>query len=531
MAVGGALMYEVILVSNQKGIKAHTTGDPIARLHNMSLDMGVKTIDTFDFSIRNDNPASYAIEEKKTLVLVKNLKTGEIVFEGPVDTQNSTQADITERRYTAADAMIYLRDSLLMPKSFVGKPSELLRFIINRHNSLVEPEKQFAVGTVEIDTYIAYGSSPEAELVAVSLRVGDTATIKPSTTKIYDWNGNALNIANYAKGVAHTITDTRMLNGVKQYLLSRTWPSGVTTQEGFINESDIVEATDIISPDDVVEPDGELTPGTEFKIREGVTTYYGSSDGGGAKTIPSEYRTFTYKVSSHGLYNGMYGMVYNGTVIAWIPSGDVVRVDGRDFDVITPPAEPQLPQKVGGRYPSGTKAKIKKGTNTYYWSADGTRPTTIPQAYRTKTYTIREWSSMYKRYAIYDNGIGIAWIDESALDFGTVSKPSRPIKRDDKPIYVEKTRIIEAELKYSDDSYKAIEQHLLKPFGAEMEWETVEGVRTLHIRKRIENETNEKLMLGLNIVRTQLEVDPSDIKTVLIPIGTPPREESDEDGS
>ncbi|TLQ49275.1 hypothetical protein FEZ33_01175 [Ruoffia tabacinasalis] len=522
------MAFQADFINGSEKVRAHSPIDEVTRLKDIELSLSAVDIDSFDFSVEWNHPAIDFINEMKTMIEVINLDTKETMFEGRILSQTGTTDDNqTERRYIAEDCTAFLHDSRQMPKKMTVKPSELVRFLLNRHNSLVEPEKQFAVGTVEIDTYIAYGDSPEAELVKVELQSGDTATIKPSTTKIYDWNGNALNIANYAKGVAHTITDTRMLNGVKQYLLSRTWPSGVTTQEGFINENDIVEAQATVSPGQITEPGGELSPRTKFKIREGVTTYYGASDGGGAKTIPSEYRGYTYTVSSHGLINGMYGMLYNGTVIAWIPSSDVVQIDGRDFEVVTPP-ESTAPVKVGDSYPPGTKAKIKSGITTYYWSADGTRPTTIPSDYKTKTYTTREWSSLYKRYAIYWNGTHIAWIDESALDFGATPKPTQPIGRD-RPVYTEKIRYIDVELSYSDSTYDAIKKYLLDPFGAELEWTKVEEVRTLHVRRRIQNETDEKIMPGLNLIQSNLEVNPENVTTVLIPIGNPPSDEEGEE--
>lgn len=519
------MAYIATFFDNEKSLVAHSPNNPNIRLVNTTVTQSVKNIDTFDFSILPNNPASYMIEEMKTMVNITNTVTNKVEFEGRIEKQTGQSASNTERRYRAADVIAFLHDTLQMPKKMTVKPSEAFRFMVNRHNSLAEDYKQFAVGVVEIDTYIAYGESAEAELVNVELVVGDTTTIKPTATHIYDWDGTQLTMANYAKGVAHKVSDIRTLNGVKQYRLSRTWPTGVTTVEGFVNASDIVEAQSTAKPGQTSNPSGELSPGTKFKIRNGVTTYYGASDGGGAVTIPPEYRNFTYTVSSHGLLNGMYGLVYNGTVIAWLPSSDVLQVDGREFDVVTPPETTQ-PVKIGGRYPSGTKAKIKRGVTIYYASSDGGGAVTIPMKYRELNYTVRDYSSKYKRYTIYNGSHGVAWVNEADLDFGTLYKPSQPIDRQ-RPAYVEKIRYIDLELKYSDSTYNAIKKHLLDPFGAEMEWEYIEGVRTLHIRKRIERETNEEIRLGSNLIRTQTDIDPTDVVTCLIPIGQPVKEESE----
>lgn len=519
------MAFQVTFFDNDKSLLAHSPNNSQIRLLNTTVTQTIKGIDTFDFSVLPNNPASYMIEEMKTMVQVVNTDTGVIEFEGRIEKQTGQSAVTTERRYKAADVLAFLHDSVQMPKKMTVKPSEALRFMVNRHNSLVEEYKQFAVGVVEIDTYLVYGKDAEAELVNVELVIGDTATIKPTAQYIYDWDGTRLNMANYAKGVAHKISDIRTSNGQRQYQLSRTWPSGVTTVEGFINANDIIEAQSIVSSTQTTDPSGKLSPGTKFKIREGVTTYYGASDGGGPKTIPVEYRGYTYAVSSHGLINGMYGLVYNGTVVAWLPPDDIVQIDGRDFEVVTPPAV-STPAMIGGRYPSGTKAKIKRGATTYYASSDGTGAVTIPQKYRTMNYTVRDYSNKYKRYTIYNGSHGVAWINEADLDFGTLYKPSQPIERN-RPAYVEKIRYIDIQLKYSDRTYDAIKKHLLDPFGAELEWELIEGVRTLNIRKRIENETDEEIRLGSNLIRTQTDIDPSDVVTVLIPIGQAVKEESE----
>lgn len=523
--------YEVSFINENDRVKAHSLVSPTVRLFDTQVSQSVKEIDSFTFSILRNHPAYGFVQEMKTLVEIVDLDTGLVEFEGRVTSQTGKTEDaITESQYVAEDVIGLLHDSRQMQYHFKGTPSELFRFLINRHNKVMEPWKQFSIGVCELDTYETYGESEESVVVSVNLQEGDTATIKPTAKYIYDWDGAQLTMANYAKGVAHIITGIRTSNGNKQYQLSRTWPSGVTTVEGFVNETDIVEAQDMMNPNNVPEPGGELSPGTEFKIREGVTTYFGASDGGGVKTIPSEYRTFIYKVSSHGLYNGMYGMVYNGTVIAWIPSSDVVRVDGRDFDVITPPSQPQPPPKVDGRYPTGTKAKIKRGVTTYYASSDGSGAVTIPTKYRTLNYTVRDYSSKYKRYTIYDGSHGVAWVNEADLDFGQRPLPTGGLGSSSQG-KVERIRKIEVDLTYSMSTYEAIRQFLLEPYGAEMYWTKVEEVRTLHIVKQRVNETDERIQASLNLISMQRDFNPSDVVTVLIPIGKPPKKEEEADGS
>ena len=56
-----------------------------------------------------------------------------------------------------------------------------------------------------------------------------------------------------------------------------------------------------------------------------------------------------------------------------------------------------------------------------------------------------------------------------------------------------------------------------------MVWEKIEEVPTLHIRRRIENETDEEILVGLNLISLSLDTNTQDIYSGLIPVGSPPK--------
>lgn len=105
---------------------------------------------------------------------------------------------------------------------------------------------------------------------------------------------------------------------------------------------------------------------------------------------------------------------------------------------------------------------------------------------------------------------------------GNTPKPLPPAVA---PKYVEKQRTIEVELTYSMNTYEAIKQFLLEPYEAELEITYVEEVPTIHIRNRIENQTDEYIRVGHNIEAIRLSTNLQDIYSGIIPIGTPPAKE------
>lgn len=424
------MAHQVSFTNNEQYEIAHSHINPRIKLQDTKVELFADNrMDRFKFAITPDNPAFFMIKEMKTELKIKDISQNEIVFEGRILNRNASSKEVTQRVYWAEDVIAYLNDTKQKVLEYEGKPSGLLKKIIDRHNELVmeyDPHKQFAVGVCEIDTYKVYVDSDTP--TNVNLGIGDSATIKPTTKYIWHDDGRRLNIASSVLGVKHTI-DAIGTSGVFQGKYRLRHPNSAWGISGWIQAEDIVEV----------------------------------------KTTQNNSQTSVTPTVSEG-------------------------------------------------YPMGTQVRIKKGDTHYYKSSDGTGRTQIREPWLSRNYTTATYSKKYNRYPIVWGGIVRAWANASDLDFGAIAKPNQPLPGI-KPDYIDKERTITASLNYRDSSWDAIMDHLLEPYGAEISWEYVEGVRTVNIRNRVEVESDQRLKIDLNILRMQESLDPSGIVTVLIPEG------------
>lgn len=424
------MAHKVIFQTIEEQIETHSPVNPSIKLHDTWLELFADNrMDRFRFVIHPDNPAYYFINEMVTECVITNADTNKVMFEGRILRRVGKDQGTPERAYWVEDVRGYLNDTKQSPVTFTGKPSELFKKIIERHNILADEQKQFGIGVCEVDTYRAYIDNDTP--INVPLATGGYATIKP--TAVYIWNNDniQLRMADSVKGVRHTIETVGTGVFAGKYLLRHPIPAwGIS---GWVQASDIVE---VQTP---------ATPNQE-----------------GAITIPKE------------------------------------------------------------GYPRGTEVKIKKGVKHYYKSSDGTGLTEIRPPWNDRNYTTVNFVN--GKYSIAWGGLVRAWANVSDLDFGAIAKPSEPIKGD-KPNFVEKTRTIDADMTYRDSSWDAIKKYLLDPFGAELHMENVLGLRTLHIRNRTENHTDQVLTPNYNILKMQESLDPTGIITVLIPEGRLAKEE------
>lgn len=278
-----------------------------------------------------------------------------------------------------------------------------------------------------------------------------------------------------------------------------------------------------------------LTVGSKATIKQ--TTQHIWHDDGRQLRIASSVLGVTHTVAavgSSGWQAGKYRLrhpIDAWGISGWIRAEDIVEVGAVSTQTsqttttaATTAASTATQTTTSSVYTPGTKVKVKQSATTYYWSADGTRPTTIPQFIKDSVLTTREYSSRYERYAIYRAGTLIAWIDTSNLEGGASQPPTGIIETEGK--WVTRSRTIQAEIGYDELTLDAIKKHLLRPFGAEIYWEKIEGVRTIHIVNRRLNETTNRIAIGLNLVAMQENFDPSDIITRLVPLGKPKKEEA-----
>lgn len=426
----------MVMFSNQdeEPIVGHSHVNPSIRLLNTRCVVSTEDISVFSFTILPDNPVFNYINPSKTLVTIIDMDDDFIEFEGRVVDEIK---EVSETRvgyeYQAEDKRGFLRDSLMFDEEFKGKPSVLFKKIIDRHNKVQEndPYKQFSVGDCEIDTYREYvtADTPPSS-INKTLVVGDTATIKSTAKHIYaSWDGSALNMASYIKGVPLIVDAVQVVGGDTRYLLYRMI-GGSKITEGIVSGKDIIE---------VVATNGGVT----------------------------------------------------GTVTVTVKN--------------TP----------------GSSVRIK--SSAVYWWTPGTGASfvrrVIPTVDKNRNYILGSVDPTTRRYTIWIGRKMYAWIDEVNLEFGREEIKPVNISR---PTYIDKPRTIEAVVDLDDNAYDAIDRLLLKPYGAELILEKVEEVSTIHIRNRVENQTEEYIRLGHNQLNLQLSTNLQEIYSAIIPIGSPP---------
>ena len=176
----------------------------------------------------------------------------------------------------------------------------------------------------------------------------------------------------------------------------------------------------------------------------------------------------------------------------------------------------------GRQIPRNTKVRIKDSATSYYWDSYSTHPYPILSYIRNSTtLTVIEYNN--NRYALYDNGVLIAWISADDLLVGTIPvEPSTP----DKPDSLVKNRIIEVEIT-GGTTLDNVFEHVIDTIGGEIMRTKVEGVSTLNIYNEISRESDTPIEFYLNLQELQESIESSEIITKLRPVGIKPKTEED----
>lgn len=123
---------------------------------------------SFVFTIYSSHPYYNLIQKMKSIITV--YKGEDLVFRGRVI--KDVIGFYKDKTFTCEGELGFLLDSIQRPYSFSGTPEELLRQFIESHNSQVDKDKQFTVGTVTVtdpNDYIAR-SNEEYETTSDNLQ-------------------------------------------------------------------------------------------------------------------------------------------------------------------------------------------------------------------------------------------------------------------------------------------------------------------------------------------------------------------------
>lgn len=147
-------MYRVTIINGDVETEIHSPYANELKLESGSIKKEINKIDSFDIEFYMNNPAYGKIKPFKTLIKVLNTKTGLYEFEGRALNPDNSMGDDGLHSYSwvCEGELGYLHDSQQKHREFRGTPKELLKTLLEYHNSQVEDYKRFEIGTVEVTT-------------------------------------------------------------------------------------------------------------------------------------------------------------------------------------------------------------------------------------------------------------------------------------------------------------------------------------------------------------------------------------------
>lgn len=148
-------MYEIYLTNGDTREKLHEM-DPESdrRVSLCEFTDGVNFIPSAEIAIFPFNPCYERINPMTSIIEIINTKTGTTEFEGRVlkiPTSGMDSSGIVAKRFTCEGFMGYLYDSIQVYHEYDGiSASQLLRNILDYHNTNVPDEKKIYLGTCDI---------------------------------------------------------------------------------------------------------------------------------------------------------------------------------------------------------------------------------------------------------------------------------------------------------------------------------------------------------------------------------------------
>ena len=116
------------------------------QIFNPSLELELNKTGSFEFTVYPQHPRFDLIKKLKSIITV--YQDDFLLFRGRVlDDEIGWH---NEKQVICEGDMAFLLDSIVRPGTFTGTVAEFLAYIINNHNSQVEQEKRFTLGTVTV---------------------------------------------------------------------------------------------------------------------------------------------------------------------------------------------------------------------------------------------------------------------------------------------------------------------------------------------------------------------------------------------
>lgn len=121
------------------------------KIDSEELRLPINDIGSLTAKIYPNNPAFSAIGSK-SMIMVKNVKSNQIIFEGRVLYPNEIMEDdgTLYKEYVFEDEFSFLHDSTCNYMKLKGDPKGILKSLLDVHNKEVEPYKRFTIGNVTV---------------------------------------------------------------------------------------------------------------------------------------------------------------------------------------------------------------------------------------------------------------------------------------------------------------------------------------------------------------------------------------------
>ena len=116
------------------------------KIFNPSVELELNKTGSFIFTVYPDHPYLPFIQRQKSIITI--WQDDFLLFRGRV-----LDDDVgwhNERTFTCEGDLSFLFDSIQRPFSFTGSVADFLNFVVEAHNSQVDEEKQFKVGSVTV---------------------------------------------------------------------------------------------------------------------------------------------------------------------------------------------------------------------------------------------------------------------------------------------------------------------------------------------------------------------------------------------
>ncbi len=114
------------------------------KIYNPSVELEINKTGSFQFTIYPDHPHYSVIKKLKSIITV--YQDDYLLFRGRA--LNDEIGWNNQKVVSCEGDLSFLLDSIQRPHTFTGTAADYLVQIINRHNSQVETEKRFTIGTV-----------------------------------------------------------------------------------------------------------------------------------------------------------------------------------------------------------------------------------------------------------------------------------------------------------------------------------------------------------------------------------------------